>query len=172
MSWFHFLILSGIIKNILIHRNYSLIGAPPLIARLYFFHTFIVGLLWQIQRSQWAMQAGWVGQFTRRGGRYINNLKNSLKVNTLAFLKKYTLFIDQKCTSWKRAKKFFQNAKVAKFELFLGCLYSVLHSPHPTCLQKLSLYCDKHFDFICSQKTLPPTFQKTYSLFLTTFWIP
>ena len=68
----------------------------------------------------------------------------------------------QKCTSWKRAKKFFQNAKVAQFELFLGCLYSVLHSPHPTCLQKLSLYCDKHFDFICSQKILFPTFRKNF----------
>ena len=32
--------------------------------------------------------------------------KKQLKFNTLAFLKKQTLFIDQKCTSKKRAKKF------------------------------------------------------------------
>ena len=31
--------------------------------------------------------------------------KKNYKFNTLAFLKKYTLFIDQKCTSRKRAKK-------------------------------------------------------------------
>ena len=41
-----------------------------------------------------------------RGGKHFENLKNSEKFNILAFLKKKTLFIDQKCTSKKRAKKF------------------------------------------------------------------
>ena len=39
-----------------------------------------------------------------RGGRYINNLKNSSQVKTFHFWKKYILFIDQRGTSWKHHK--------------------------------------------------------------------
>ena len=49
----------------------SLPCLTQLIAWLYFFHIshrgFVIKYSWQIQRSKWAKQVGWVGQLTRSG---------------------------------------------------------------------------------------------------------